>query len=184
MSKRSLMCLVFTIMLVLCIFKWRAGADVPDYRIFVRDVAGADFNLSVSKETENALELKMIPLTSGDYSYTFSLVSRDYEDVMLSSRDYYSYGDEDLKVIFVYERPEAGETLYYTIRADFIPESRYSTRTGEITRSDTENSSCGSSSSSSSIREERINFLPAEFSASAKIYNVNGVTYVAFGEQK
>ena len=114
--------LMVLVMVMLCLMKWTARADVADPEIFVRDVPGASFDLSTS---DNALMLTITPHTSGDVSYSFVLVSGDSKHAEDSDSGYYSYVEsEDVRASFVYGVPEDGESLHYEIAASFFPRMR------------------------------------------------------------
>ena len=200
MSKRRFMCLTFAVMFCLCAMKWKAQGDVafPEYH---HNIRGASFDLTVS-ETGNALELVIKPAISGDYAYSFSLLSEDSELIITSADEHYSYktGDE-IKVSFDCALPEPDETMNYSLKASFTPTVTSSTPQEDIVSTD--NSPSNSSSSCGLYitpafadiveppyygdrREGRIEleeeyverYVPREFSADVKITNVDGVANI------
>ena len=195
--------LMMLVLIMLCLMRWTAQADVADPEIFVRDVPGASFDLSTS---ENAIVLTITPHTSGDISYSFVLVSGDSKHAEDSSSGYYSYGDsEDVRALFVYGVPEDGETLHYEIAASFFPRIRpepepdsedkpvpdsedHSSRTETpLVSQDTTSTSGGGSSGCSTSPDYfdhegyyfvHINYVSAYFTASADVHNVGGTVYI------
>ncbi|MBQ7220276.1 MAG: hypothetical protein IJS28_04775 [Synergistaceae bacterium] len=130
MRKSSYAAFMFAVMLVMCIIRWTAQADVADPEIFIRDVPGASFDLTAS---ENALELTITPQTSGDFRYSFVLISGDTKHAEKLDSGYYSYGRSgDITASFVYGVPEEGEVMHYEINASFFPRNA----TPQVTESD------------------------------------------------
>ena len=193
--------LMMLMLIMLCLMKWTAQADVAYPEIFVRDVPGASFDLSTS---ENALVLTITPHTSGDVSYSFVLISGDSKHAEDSNSGYYSYGEsEDVRASFVYVVPEDGESLHYEIAASFLPRIRsepepesedHSSRTETpIVSQDITSTSGGGSSGCSPFPEYvapeshyfvHINYVSAHFTASADVHNVGGTVYVELQKEE
>ncbi|MBQ3402690.1 MAG: hypothetical protein IJG65_04870 [Synergistaceae bacterium] len=185
MSKRFFTGFLFSVMLVVCMLRWTARADVVNHRIFRRNAPGAEFNLSVPEVGGNVLELRITPLTSGDYSCQFSLLSGDSEQPQYSSRGYYSYSEgKSVTASFNCRTPEAGEVLHYMASASFTPDGRYESIEESSNRYRTDNEGCGGDgclsphSGSEHLDVNMVDFTPANFSSSADVRVVNQVTYI------
>lgn len=114
---------MFAVMLLLCVMRWKALADMADPHIFYDYISGAKFSLVNS---ENALKLKITPFTSGDYSYSFSLIDGSTEIIKESKDAKFEFGNkkigsQDIEVSFSYDVPENNETLRYKVRESFSP---------------------------------------------------------------
>lgn len=111
---------VLSVMLVLCVLRWKAQADLVDPEIFSRSEPGASFDLSASGDK---FVLIITPKTSGHYYYYFTRISGDIslvEDadagICTQSRDF-----TEILASFPFGKPEEGGTIHYRVEASFIP---------------------------------------------------------------
>ena len=195
--------LMMLVLIMLCLMRWTARADIADPEIFIHDEPGASFDLTAS---QNAITLTISPHTSGYCSYSFAIMSADIQHTQESADSYYVYGEsEDVSVSFVYDVPEEGETLHYEIAASFFPRIRpepepdsedkpvpdsedHSSRTETpLVSQDTTSTSGGGSSGCSTSPDYfdhegyyfvHINYVSAYFTASADVHNVGGTVYI------
>ena len=210
MSKRRFIYLIFVVMFGLCAVRWKAQGDVPNIPE-IHNIRGASFDLTVS-DTGGALELIIKPATSGDYAYSFSLVSGDSEITAASAAGYCSYKTgEEIKASFDCALPDLGETIRYSVKANFIPNNTSPTISGDKTGSgdvkinevETESKDIVGTNHSSSNNggscglyvvpaaadvvfppePERVErYVSRDFSAKAEVTNMNGTAYVDITE--
>lgn len=200
MSKRRFICLIFVVMFGLCAIKWNAQGDVAipqDYH----NIRGASFDLTVS-DTGSALELTIKPATSGDYSYSFSLVSGDTELTVASKDSYFYYkAGKLIKASFDCALPEPDKILRYSVKASFTPndtppaDDKDKIISGDIVSKDKPSPNNGGScglyvmpaaadlADPYNYRHDVVErMVPREFSAKAEVRNVKGTAYVEITE--
>ena len=111
---------MLSVMLVLCVLRWKAQADLVDPELFSRSEPGASFDLFASGDK---FVLTITPKTSGHYYYYFTRISGDmslvedaYAGICTQSRDF-----TEILASFPFGKPEEGGTIHYRVEASFIP---------------------------------------------------------------